>query len=234
MRNDESHSAFRILPSAFSSDTLPPMALFQFVQIVYWLALATWFGGVLFIAVAASSIFKTVRQANPIIPEVLSVNLEGQHATLLAGSIVSDLLNQLGKIEVICGIALVATLIAQVFLIDLSGRNAAATVLRAVLLAAALAASAWHRWMIWPKITRHRAQYIEHADEPEIANPARERFDREHRRSVSLLQVVLFLLLGIILFSANISPRSTGTWPHPVSSEQSRGSTPLFKHHSPA
>jgi uncharacterized membrane protein len=204
------------------------MALFQFVQIVYWLALATWFGGVLFIAIAAASVFKTVRQANPILPEVLSVNLEGQHATLLAGSIVSDLLAQLGKIELICGIALVATLIAQAFLIDLSDRNGTATLLRAILLAGALIASAWHRWVIWPKITRHRSQYIEHADEPEIANPAKARFDREHRRSVALLQVVLFLLLGMILFSANISPRSAGTWRHPVSSEQSRGSTPIL------
>ncbi len=203
------------------------MALFQFVQIVYWLALATWFGGVLFIALAAQSIFKTVRQNNPILPEVLSVNLEGQHATLLAGSIVSNLLVQLGKMELVCGIALVATLIAQAFLIDLSDRNGTATILRVLLLAGALGASAWHRWVIWPRIMRHRRDYIDHADEPEVANPAKEQFDREHRRSVALLQVVLFLLLGMILFSANISPRATGGWPHPVSPEHSLGRTPV-------
>ena len=59
--------------------------LFQLVQIVYWLALATWFGGVLFVAIAAPAVFRTVRENNPVLPHVLSVNLEGQHGTLLAG-----------------------------------------------------------------------------------------------------------------------------------------------------
>lgn len=186
------------------------MELFQLVQIIYWLALATWFGGVLFIAIAAQAIFKAVRQSNPILPEVLSVNLEGQHATLLAGSIVSDLLAQLGRIEWICGIALILTLIAQFFVIDLDGRNGVAAILRAVLLAGAIILSFYHRWAIWPSITRHRKDYIDHADEPEIANAAKDHFDRDHRRSVMILQVVLFLLLGMILFSANISPRHRG------------------------
>lgn len=203
------------------------MAFFQIVQIVYWLALATWFGGVLFIAIAAQSIFKTVRQANPILPEVLSVNLEGQHATLLAGSIVSNLLARLGRIEVVCGVALILTFIAQMFLIDLDGRNGIAAILRAALLVGAILLSAYHRWIIWPKIQKDRDQYIEHADEPEIANPARERFDVQHRRGVAMLQGVLFLLLGMILFSANITPRSSGAFsPRP---EQSRGHATFFQ-----
>ena len=54
--------------------------------------MATWFGGVLFVAVAAPIIFRTVRESNPVLPTVLSVNLENQHGTLLAGSIVGNLL----------------------------------------------------------------------------------------------------------------------------------------------
>ncbi len=53
------------------------MAGFQLIQIVFWLALSTWFGAVLFIAVAAPIIFRTVRESNPVLPMVLSVNLEG-------------------------------------------------------------------------------------------------------------------------------------------------------------
>src|SRR5580704_19328585 len=61
--------------------------LLDLVQVVYWLALSTWFGGVLFIAAAAPVIIKTVKDADPLLPTVLSVNLEGQHGTLLAGGI---------------------------------------------------------------------------------------------------------------------------------------------------
>jgi hypothetical protein len=61
--------------------------------------------------------------------------------------------------------------------------------------------------VVWPEIWRHRQQFIDHADEPEVANPAKDQFDRGQRRSVTLLMVVLFLLLGIILFSGNITPR---------------------------
>jgi hypothetical protein len=77
-----------------------------FVQIVYWLALSTWFGGVLFVALAAPVIFNTVRESNPILPTVLSVNLENQHSTLLAGSIVGNLIERLTRIEYACAAAL--------------------------------------------------------------------------------------------------------------------------------
>ena len=62
------------------------------MQIVYWLALATWFGGVVFVALSAPVVFNTVRQSNPILPRVLSVNVEDQHATLLDGTIVGNLI----------------------------------------------------------------------------------------------------------------------------------------------
>jgi len=78
-------------------------------MILYWLALATWFGGVLFIALAAPIIFRTVREANPIMTSVLSVNLEGQHGTLLAGTIVANLLQRLMWLEMVCAGTLLLT-----------------------------------------------------------------------------------------------------------------------------
>ena len=36
------------------------------------------------------------------------------------------------------------------------------------------------------------------------ANPAKDLFDRYHKESVTLLSIILFLLLGIILFSGNV------------------------------
>ena len=51
--------------------------LFQLVQTVYWLALSIWFGGAMFIGVAWQIIHRTVRESNPVLPHVLSVNLDG-------------------------------------------------------------------------------------------------------------------------------------------------------------
>ena len=113
--------------------------LFQLIQIIYWIALSTWFGSVLFIALAAPTIFRTVRQSNPILTNVLSVNLEGQHSTLLAGTIVANLIQRLLTVELICGSALLLALIAHPFVIDMSAgsdplsSNRAAAVLRSIL-----------------------------------------------------------------------------------------------------
>lgn len=181
--------------------------LFQVVQIIYWLALATWFGSGLFIAMAAPVVFQVVRRNNPILPGVLAVNLDGQHATLLANSIVAELMNRLNRLQVLCAAALLLALIAQPFVINMAERNTVAAVLRSVLFVLAAALVVYHWLALWPRIMRFRQEYIEHADEPEIANPAKEQFDREHHRSVWLLQAIVFLLLGVILFSANITPK---------------------------
>src|SRR6187549_3718289 len=97
--------------------------LFQFVQIAYWLALATWFGAVLFVALAPPAILRTMREAKPVLPDVLSVNLEGQHGTLLAGSVMANLLAPLVRIELVCAAVILLAIIAQWFLIDLNGTN---------------------------------------------------------------------------------------------------------------
>jgi len=93
--------------------------LFQFVQIAYWLALATWFGAVLFVALAPPVILRTMRDTKPVLPNVLSVNLEGQHGTLLAGTIMGNLIEPLIRLQLVCAGVLLVALAAQWFLIDL-------------------------------------------------------------------------------------------------------------------
>jgi hypothetical protein len=181
--------------------------VFQLVMIVYWLALATWFGGVLFVALAAPVVFKTVREANPLLPGVLSVNLDGQHGTLLAGSIVGSLLNRLAQVQVGCAAVLLVTLILQPLVVDVRETNLTAYVLRLVMFVAAAGVAAYDRWVLWPRIWKWRQEYLDHADEPDVANPAKEEFDRQHRLSVTLLSGVLFLLLGMVLFSGGITPK---------------------------
>lgn len=180
--------------------------LFQLVQVIYWLALATWFGGVLFVAISAPVIFRTVRDARPRLPAVLSANLDEQHGSLLAGSIVGAILNALVKVELACAAALLVTQVGQWTLADTATSDQwFAAIVRSALFVAATGIVV-HDWLIlWPRIVMLRHQYIDHADEPDLANPAREQFDACHRLSVTLMSVKLFLLLGMILFSGGIA-----------------------------
>jgi hypothetical protein len=179
-----------------------PFPLFDFIQIVYWLALSTWFGGVLFIAVAAPIIFRTIRESDPTLPTVLSVNLEGQHSTLLGGSIMSNLIAMLLRVELVCGLVLAITIAVQW---GMHVQDWPAAMIRTVLLVAAIVLVVYDWRVVWPRIRHHRQEYIDHADEPEIANPARLQFDRYQRESILMLMTVVALLLGIIIFSSTIS-----------------------------
>ncbi len=186
---------------------------FQLVQLAYWLSLATWFGGVLFVAIASPVIFRTVIEHRPILPNVLSVNLEDQHATLLAGSIVGDLIDRLTRVQLICAAVLGLTLLMQGFAIDISSgadilrSNRSAYVLRILLFVAATAIVVYDWRIVWPRVVAFRKTYIDNADEPDIANPAKDNFDREQRRTVTLLLAVVALLLGMIVLSANVTPK---------------------------
>jgi hypothetical protein len=181
--------------------------LFNLLQTVYWLALSSWFGAVLFVAVAAPVIFRTVRKANPILPNVLAVNLEQQHGSLLAGTIVGEILNVLGKLQIICAIAILLAIMVQWVILDRSNPTQLfALIVRSSLGVAAAGFLYYDRRILWPKIWSARAEYLDHADEPDIANPAKERFDRLHKESVTVLCFILCLLTGLILFSTFITP----------------------------
>lgn len=173
---------------------------------LYWLSLSTWFGGVLFIAVAAPVIFKTVREGNPILPTVLSVNMEGQHGTLLAGTIVANLLAVFTRIGLVCAIVLGIVITGQWVLSPPASSNATVfMVLKSAFYLGAVAFVLYDWQFISPKIMKHRQDYLDHADEPDIANPAKEAFDRLHKESVTILSVVLMFLLGMVVFGGTFT-----------------------------
>jgi hypothetical protein len=189
----------------------PPMTLFSIVQIIYWISLSTWFGGVLFVAMAAPIIFRVVREQKPLLPMVLSVNLENQHAELLAGTIVGNLLAMLGRVELVCAGGVLVGLIGQWTLTDHGPSGPLTPIIIRVSLFVAATAMVVYDWrIVWPRISKYHQEYVEHADEPEIANLAKENFDRYHRESVNVLSIVLLLLLGLVLFSGNITNVSPG------------------------
>jgi hypothetical protein len=188
---------------------------YQLVQLVYWLSLSTLLGSVLFVLLAAPSVFRTIRENNPILSHVLSVNMEGQHSTLLAGAVVTGLLQRLLRVELVCGGLLLVTLIVQPFVIDLSSAGAGSAVVRAVLFLAA-GGVAFYDWQyVWPKVNASRAEYIDHADEPDVANPALDRFNAAQRLNLNLTVVVASLVLGMVLFSVAIVPQATYSVPQP-------------------
>jgi hypothetical protein len=182
-----------------------PEWLFIVVQIVFWMALATWFGAVLFVVLAPPIIQRTVRESNPLLPNVLSVNLEGQHGTLLAGSIVGDLITPLIRIELICSALLAVALIGQWLILEPQGMQLMLPILRTVMYIAATIFLIYDWRVVWPRMLKFRQEYLDHADEPEIANPALDQFDKYQAESLTILRNILALLIGIILFSAFVS-----------------------------
>lgn len=177
------------------------MAL-QLLQIIYWLALASWFGGVLFVFVAAQVIFRTIAENKPVLPHVLSVNLEGQHGTLLAGTIVGNLLAVVTRIALVCASMLAMVITLQwILLFQYESSNLLSSLLRTALLLMAAGVTVYDRRLVWPKIWKHRQEFIDHADDPDVANPAKEKFDYFQRESQMLLSILLMLLLGMVIFS---------------------------------
>jgi hypothetical protein len=180
--------------------------VFDLIQILYWLALSTWFGGVLFIAVSAPIIMRAMREEKPILPGVLSVNLEGQHGTLLGGSVIGRIMEVLFRVELACAAVMLVTLIAQWIVLRPSGGYLVTPILRAAVYLGALALLIYHWRVLWPRMWKVRQEYIDNADNPDVANPALEQLDRLQAESASVLFFLVTLLLGLIVFSANIRP----------------------------
>src|SRR5258706_10965807 len=88
------------------------MILFMLVQTVYWIALSVWFGGLLFISIIWPIIYRTIADADPTLPTVLSVNLEKSHGSLLAGHVVAHILRLFSTRPLGCPGALLLLLLA--------------------------------------------------------------------------------------------------------------------------
>src|SRR5688500_14105663 len=128
------------------------MNAFLLVQTFFWLAISTWFGGALFIALAAPVIMRVTRGAEPLLPTVLSVNLDNQHGSLLAGEIVGSILKKMASVQLGCAIILFLMLLLQWLVMDLSVRNKIHAVIRSTLFVGATGLFIYDRWVIWPKV----------------------------------------------------------------------------------
>lgn len=177
--------------------------VFLSVQFVYWLALATWLGSLMFVAITTPIIFRTVRENDPTLPMVLSVNLEGEHSTVLAGSIVANVLQALVRIQLLCAGVLILGMIAQWW--ALYSTQLAPLAIRTALLVAASGLLIYDWKVVSPRIFRHRQEYIDNADNPEKADAARQLFNRYQREGITVMMLSLFAIMGLLLFSVGIS-----------------------------
>ena len=73
----------------------------------------------------------------------------------------------------------------------------------------AAAVIVYDRYAVWPRLMQHRQTYIDHADEPDIANPAKDQFDGLQQESARLLFIQLIVLSLIMIFSGVVTPRIT-------------------------
>ncbi|HEX8914204.1 MAG TPA: hypothetical protein VF796_17785 [Humisphaera sp.] len=182
--------------------------LFEIVQMLYWLALAAWFGLVLFGAMATPVVFRTVQDADPTLPTVLSVNLDGQHSALLSITIVAQVLARLVWMQVVCAVALAVALAAQWLLIGSGGGSQVMfiSVIRSALYLAAVGLLVYGWRVVWPRAAQQRKRYIDNADNPEEALPARDQLTKLQRESEIVQLALATVLSALILFSANLRP----------------------------
>lgn len=189
--------------------------IYQLIQILYWLFLSIWVGSTVYVAYAVPVVFRVVRRREVRLPDVTAEALRDEHETLLAGDIVAGLLGRLGQIQIICICAMLPLLaVGTLFVQDwLDGLTLAAKA-ALYLTASWLIFSDWRKRL--PITLNARQRYIDHADEPAIAEQAKAEYERLHRAGSRVYQAVVFLLLGLLLVSANPSPRTSWVSTHDV------------------
>src|SRR5690349_8535675 len=102
---------------------------------------------------------RTARRHNPVLPSVLSVNLEGQHGTLLGGSIVGQIMGVLCPVGLACAGGALLGLIGQWVLLSqvprTGGRDLVLPLIRTALYIAGLGLLIFHWRVIWPRVWKY-------------------------------------------------------------------------------
>src|SRR5439155_4505177 len=142
-----------------------------------------------------------MRDEKPVLPGVLSVNLEGQHGTLLGGSVIGRIMEVLFRLELACAAAILVTLIAQWMILRPTGGYVVTPLLRVVVYLGAVVLMIYHWRVLWPRMWKQRQEDIDHAHEPAVANPAPKHLDRLQGEGAMVGFFLVALLGGRIVFS---------------------------------
>lgn len=174
---------------------------------LYYLALGTWFGAIVMLAIGAAATFQTVRAYEPTLhvapwdhPELVA-----KGPSILAGAVVGASLKGLMVVQIICAIIVVIALIAQHTLFRqyltrtvLSVRNVVRLLLAAVPAGMLLLNIFW----ITPQILNHRDTMWDMNQPASVREKAKADFDGFHKLSERTTGLTAFALAGCVLVSS--------------------------------
>lgn len=173
----------------------------------YWLALGTWLGAMIMLALAAAAAFHVSREQGATLPSLqyATSHLQGRDAEVLAGHVVGRMIDHLAVLQMVCAVLIFLTLLLQLtmFRAELHLRaGSAGNVLRVLLLVAALALLKFDRIHVNPTIHEHRAAMYETGISQQQYEVARAAFDRYHALSENVGKATVFILIGAMIASA--------------------------------
>jgi hypothetical protein len=170
-----------------------PEAPLVLVAILYWFALAAWFGAALLAAAALPAIERATRAVAG------EGFLEGE---LAAGRVSVALLAMLWQIELACVVVLLVAQAAE-WVAVLTGRTDALlpAVRTALLVAAGIAAATTGR-VLRPRLARQLDEVAEDAADDDEESAAAAAYDRTRRDVANALTADVLLLAGVVLFAA--------------------------------
>jgi hypothetical protein len=176
-------------------------SLYWLIETSYWAALSVWLGLTLSTLLRMPGLFRTMSEQDPTLPGVLSVNLDAQHATLLALRLIEDDLWLITRLGMVCAGVLVIGTTAHMVLTTETASMMIRSVIRAVAILAAVALALIVWFVAAPSSRSARLQYIAAADDTETALPARQRLETAHRRQVAAVFALAMALLAAVVFS---------------------------------
>ncbi|HQY88502.1 MAG TPA: hypothetical protein PK402_07575 [Tepidisphaeraceae bacterium] len=179
--------------------------MFQLLQTIYWIGLSSWFGSAVFLLLIVGTIFAVMRDQDPTLPKVLSVNIDGDHGVLLSIHLFTKLARVMTTFGFACAGAVLIGLAGQFVFGERAGPRFIDLIVRVGLMIASLGVMIYDRFVVTPKLASAIASYIDQADDPEATRENRERVIRAYHEAIAVLGGLACALGGLILFSANFS-----------------------------
>lgn len=182
-------------------------ALARLTNGLHFLALGTWFGAILMLAISAAMTFQTVRTYQPTLdlPPYNQPELASRSDAILAGAIVGRSLQGLKWVQIICATLVVVTLAVQMTAFRsylLKSRTSLLNITRLGLLAIPVIVLLVDILWITPSIWEYRDAMYAAPASAEKQMAARENFDRYHKLSERSVGLAALSLAGAAVISS--------------------------------
>lgn len=173
------------------------------------LAIGTWFGALVMLAISAAMTFQTVREYQPTLQQQPfdQPELASRTDAILAGAIVGRSLQGLKWVQIICAVIIVTTLALQLTAFKtylLKSRSSLFNLVRLILLAIPIVVLMVDILWITPAIWEYRDAMYAAPASAEVRMEAREHFDRYHKLSERTVSLAAFSLLGAAVVSSMV------------------------------